>query len=461
MPAPAPTALAGQVPVTYVPRLGLFSGTMAVIGGIIGSGIFLNPAIVAARVGTAPLTLLAWVLGGLVAILGAFIYGELAARVPRVGGGYAYLREGFGPLPAFLYAWALLLMVATGAIAAVAFTFASYAGALFGLPERVLPWLAGAAIAALSALNYVGVKPAAWTQNVLTLLKLGALAVLIMAGLFLPVAAAAPNPGAAALPVPVGFGAIALALATAFVPVLFSYGGWQQTNFIAEELVEPERNLPRALVLGVTGVIAVYLLANVAYLRVLGVTGLAASTAPAADTMTAVLGPRGRTFISLGILASTFGFLDLVIMVSPRVYQAMAADGLFFESFARLHPRFRTPVTATTAQGVWACLLIASQSYGKLLDWVTFADWIFFGATAATLIVHRRRDRATPTPPAGFRLPGYPVTLGVFLLASGYVVAGSISSHPGNAVRGSLLLALGVLVFFWWDARRRSRGSAG
>src|ERR1043166_3220413 len=397
MPAPAPTALArGQVPVTYVPRLGLFSGTMAVIGGIIGSGIFLNPAIVAARVGTSRLTLLAWVLGGLVAILGAFIYGELAARVPRVGGGYAYLRDAFGPLPAFLYAWALLLMVATGAIAAVAFTFASYAGALFGLPERVLPWLAGAAIAGLSALNYVGVKPAAWTQNVLTLLKLGALAVLIMAGLFLPVAAAAPNPGAAPPLVPVGFGGIALALATAFVPVLFSYGGWQQTNFIAEELVEPERNLPKALVLGVNGASAGYVLANVASRRVLGVTGLAASTAPAADTMTAVLGPRGRTFISLGILASTFGFLDLVIMVSPRVYQAMAADGLFFESFARLHPRFRTPVTATTAQGIWACLLIASQSYGKLLDWVTFADWIFFGATAATLIVHRRRDRATP-----------------------------------------------------------------
>src|ERR1041385_3354891 len=163
---PSPGGPVLAAPVAYVPRLGLFSGTMAVIGGIIGSGIFLNPAIVAARVGTAPLTLLAWVLGGLVAILGAFIYGELAARVPRVGGGYAYLREGFGPLPAFLYAWALLLMVATGAIAVAAFTFASYAGAPFGLPRRALPWLAGGAIAVLSALNYVGVKPAAWTQNV-------------------------------------------------------------------------------------------------------------------------------------------------------------------------------------------------------------------------------------------------------------------------------------------------------
>src|ERR1051325_11379010 len=229
-PVPAPAHVA------YVPRLGLFSGTMAVIGGIIGSGIFLNPAIVAARVGTAPLTLAAWILGGVVAILGAFVYGELAARVPRVGGGYAYLRDAFGPLPAFLYAWALLLMVATGAIAAVAFTLASYAGALFGLPPAVLPWLAGGAIVALSALNYIGVQPAAWTQNVLTLLKLGALAVLIAAGLLLPVSAPVAQQMATGLRPPSGLGPVALALATAFVPVLFSYGGWQQTNFIAEEL---------------------------------------------------------------------------------------------------------------------------------------------------------------------------------------------------------------------------------
>jgi len=440
---------------TYARKLGLFTGTMAVIGGIIGSGIFLNPAIVAARVGTAPLTLAAWIAGGVVALLGAFIFGELAARVPRVGGGYAYLREGFGPLPAFLYAWGLLLMIATGAIAAVAFTFASYAGALFGWPTAVLPYVAAGAIALLTALNYVGVRPAAWTQNGLTVLKLTALALLILAGLTLhptltPAAAAALPP-----PAPQGFTAITVALATAFVPVLFSYGGWQQTNFIAEELLEPERNLPRALVLGVLAVVAVYLLANVAYLRVLGVAGLGASTAPAADTMTAILGPRGRTIISVGILISTLGFLDLVIMVSPRVYQAMAADGLFFQSFARLHPRFRTPVTAIVAQGAWACLLLATRTYGQLLDYVTFADWIFFGATAATLFVHRRRERSRPRS-AGFRLPGYPWTIVLFILAAIYVVAGSIRSNPWNAVRGAALLLAGIPVFALWNARKRS-----
>jgi APA family basic amino acid/polyamine antiporter len=441
-----------SAPTTYARRLGLFSGTMAVIGGIIGSGIFLNPAIVAARVGTASLTLVAWIAGGVVALIGAFIFGELAARIPRVGGGYAYLREGFGTLPAFLYGWALLLMIATGAIAAVAFTFASYAGALFGFPPGALPWVAAAAIALLTALNYVGVRPAAWTQNVLTVLKLAALAILILAALLLPVPS--HQQPATGLPALRGFGPVAAALATAFVPVLFSYGGWQQTNFIAEELVDAERNLPRALVLGVSAVVLVYLLANLAYLRVLGVAGLGSSTAPAADTMTAILGQRGRTLISVGILISTLGFLDLVIMVSPRVYQAMAADGLFFQSFARLHPAFRTPTTAIITQGIWACLLLATRTYGQLLDWVTFADWIFFGATATTLLVYRRRDLGRPA--SGFRLPGYPWTLVLFLLAALFVVAGSIRSNPWNAVRGALLLAAGIPIHGLWRARRRA-----
>jgi APA family basic amino acid/polyamine antiporter len=339
-------------------------------------------------------------------------------------------------------------MVATGAIAAVAFTFASYAGALFGLPPASLPYLAAGAIALLTLVNYVGVAPAAWTQNALTVLKLGALASLIVAGLLL----GNPAPvGASPAGTTHGFGPVALALATAFVPVLFSYGGWQQTNFIADELLTPERTLPRALVLGVSAVVLVYLLANLAYLRVLGAGGLAASSAPAADTMSAVLNGPGRTLISVGILISTLGFLDLVIMVSPRVYQAMAADGLFFQSFARLHPRFRTPAMAIVAQGAWACLLLATRTYGQLLDYVTFADWIFFGSTAATLFVFRRGESRTAS---GFRLPGYPVTLLVFLLAAGYVVIGSIRSNPGNAVRGALLLLAGIPVFMLWQRRR-------
>jgi APA family basic amino acid/polyamine antiporter len=442
--------------VTYARRLGLFSGTMSVIGGIIGSGIFLNPAIVAQRVGTAGATLAVWVGGGVVALIGAFVYGELGQRRPQVGGGYAYLREAFGPLPAFLYAWALLLIMAPGAIAAVAVTFANYTAALVGFPPSMARPVAVGAILLLTVINCLGVTFGAVTQNVFTLLKLAALAMVIIAGVGALGSTSAACVGCAALAAPAGTGAMIGAVATALVPVLFAYGGWQQTNFIAEELIEPERNLPRALVLGVVAVVVVYVLANVAYLGALGVEGLAASAAPAADTMSVLLGPVGRVVITAGIACSTFGFLNLVILVTPRVFQAMAADGLFFERFARLHPRSRTPVAAIVFLGLWSAVLVYSGKYGALLDYVVFADWIFFGTTALTLIVFRRRDHGAVTP---FRLPGYPVTLWLFVAAAVYVVVGSVRSNPGNAVRGVGLLALGVPVFYSWARSRARRGA--
>ena len=423
---------------------------MLVVGGIIGSGIFLNPAIVAQRVGSARLVMVAWGMGAVIALLGAFIFAELGARRPAAGGGYAYLRDAFGPLPAFLYGWALLGAIASGAIAAVAVTFAGYASPLLGVPDAWRTALAVGAIALLTLVNVVGVAPGAWTQNVFTIVKLAAIAAVVVAGVGarpLPVATDAMT----ALPSPEGF-AIVIAVGTALVPVLFSYGGWQQTNFVAEELKEPERTLPKALVLGVLVVAAVYVLANVTYLRTLGVHGLAASAAPAADAMSARFGPVGRTLIAAGIAASTFGFLNLVILVTPRVYQAMARDGLFFAALARLHPRFRTPALAIVLQGAWAIVLVLSGSYGALLDWVTFADWIFFGATAATLVVFRRRD-ADAHAHRGYRAPLYPLTVWLFVLAAAYVVLGSIVANVGNAVRGTLLLAAGVPVFLFWRRR--------
>jgi APA family basic amino acid/polyamine antiporter len=243
-------------------------------------------------------------------------------------------------------------------------------------------------------------------------------------------------------------------MSTALVPVLFSYGGWQQTNFVAEEMRNPERTLPRALVLGVLIVVVVYLGANVAYIRALGIEGLALSTAPAADMMSRIAGEGGRRLIAAGIAASTFGFLNLVILVSPRVYQAMARDGLFFASFAKLHPRFRTPVTAIVFQALVATTLILTGSYGQLLDWVVFGDWIFFGTTALTLVVFRRRDARAGVADTGFRAPFYPLSVALFVLAALYVVFGSIASNPGNALRGVLLLVAGVPVFLYWQRKR-------
>jgi APA family basic amino acid/polyamine antiporter len=443
--------------VTYARRLGLFSATMVVIGGIIGSGIFLNPSIVAQRVGTPELTLGVWVLGGLIAAAGAFCYAELGHRRPRAGGQYVYLRDAFGPLPAFLYGWALLLVISTGATAAVAVTFARYAGPFIGLGEGAIKPLAIGAIAVLTAVNYLGVKPGAVTQNVFTVLKLAALAALIVVGLLVtPAVGAAGEPSGltpSVLAAPEGLGPIVVAVGIALVPILFAYGGWQQSNFVAEEMVDAERVLPRALLLGTAAVILVYLLANLAYVRVLGVGGLAASTAPAADVMGAALGPAGRRLISAGIAASTFGFLNLVILVSPRVYQAMAADGVFFPAMARLHPRYRTPTVAIVFQGAWATLLVLSGTYGQLLDYVVFGDWIFFGASVATLFVYRRREGA----PERFRTPLYPALPALFVLAAVYVVASSVASNPKNAAIGAGLILIGVPVFVFW---RRRAGSA-
>lgn len=430
----------------YARKLGLFSATMMVIGGIIGSGIFLNPAVVAQRVPTERLTLAAWAAGALVALLGAFVFAELGRRRPRAGGGYAYLKEAFGPLPGFLYAWALLLAIATGAAAAVAMTSAGYLTSLLGWEAHLQRPVAAAMIIALTLLNIVGVRPAAWSQNLFTILKLAAIAVLVVTALF-ATAEAAPV-AAAATPIT---GPVWLAFSAALVPVLFAFGGWQQTNFVAEEMVAPERDLPRALVIGVVCVAVCYLLVNVAYIKALGIDGLAASIAPAADTMEKVAGPGGRTLIAAGIVASTFGFLNLVILVTPRVYQAMARDGLFFQSFAKLHPRWQTPVTAILVQGAWAITLLYLGSYGDLLDWVVFADWIFFGSVAATLFVLRKRDGDNDD--GGFRTPLHPWSTLLFIAAAVYVMIGSITSNPGNALRGALLLAAGVPVFLYWRSR--------
>jgi APA family basic amino acid/polyamine antiporter len=438
----------------YARRLGTFDGTMLVMGGIIGAGIFLNPAIVAQRTGTPLLTIAAWCLGGAIALAGAFCFAELGARAPRAGGGYVYLRDAFGALPAFLYGWTLLLVIATGAIAAVAVSFARYATELAGASEAAITPTAIVAILLLSAINYFGVKPGAWTQNVFTILKIGALLVLIVFGL-----AIAPPSSANAAAVTRENASVWIAMGTALIPVLFAFGGWQQTNFVAEEMKDPARTLPRVLVLGVLGVIAVYVLSNIVYVRQLGVAGLAASRAPAADVMRAAVGDAGATFIAAGITASMFGFLNLVILVTPRVYQAMAADGLFFHAVARLHPRHRTPAVALAIQAAWAVVLTLSGTYGQLLDYVVFGDWIFFGLTAATLFVYRRRDSGKEG--HGFFSPGYPWIPALFVLAAACVVISSVISNPRNAGIGAALIGLGVPAYGLFRRVGGTNGRAG
>ncbi len=445
-------------PVQYARRLGLFDATMLVIGGIIGAGIFLNPAVVAQRVGTPDLTIAAWIIGGVVALAGAFCFAELGARKPQAGGGYVYLRDAFGPLPAFLYGWTELTVINSGGIAASAFTFATYTMSLLGLAGRENLGLAIAAIVVLTAVNYLGIRLGSVVQNIFTVLKLLALVGLIAAGLLVNATPPTAQSSVQAF-APPSSGLIAL-LGAALIPVLFAYGGWQSTNFVAAELRDPRRDLPRALILGVLGVVAVYVLANVAYLKVLGVSGLAGSTAPASDVMRHVLGPRGGTLIAAGVAASTFGFLNLAILSAPRIYQAMAADGVFFGRAAALHPQYRAPGAALVIQGGWAILLLATKTYGQLLDWVVFGDWIFFGLVGGTVFYYRRMSGsaggrvATPDGAQPFLTPLYPWVPLFFVTAAAFTVASTVASNPKNAALGAGLIAAGVPAFLWWKKIR-------
>lgn len=477
----------------YARTLNTFDATMVVVGAIIGAGIFLNPAIVAQRVGTSGMILLAWALGGAIALAGAVCFSELGARLPRAGGGYVYLRDAFGTLPAFLYGWTQLLIINTGGIAAVAITFASYTTDVTGAGEGWIRPLAVGAIVLLSGINAAGVRFGALVQNTFTVLKLAALALLVAAGAWLWLGlgdggAVGPVPGAGAAASGGGVGGVVegpavgdgvvggavasaeggaasriMAMGTALVAVLFAYGGWQHANNIAEEIKEPTRRLPRALMGGVAIVVTVYVAANAAYLAALGPAGLAASSAPAADALRAAGGRWGGVAIAVGVACSTFGILNVFILAAPRIYQAMAADGLFFQSVARIDPRTRTPARGIWIQAGWAVILAMSGTYGQLLDWVVFGDWIFFGLIAATLFVYRARDRgamaggsaAVAATVRSFRAPAHPVVPALFVPAAAFVVFSSVASNPRNAVYGTLLILAGVPAFLWWGRAGR------
>jgi APA family basic amino acid/polyamine antiporter len=429
----------------YLRRLGVFDTTMIVVGGIIGAGIFLNPAIVAQRVHTTPFILAAWIIGGGIALIGALTFAELGAKRPQAGGGYVYLTEAFGPLPAFLYGWTFLIIINSGGIAAVAVTFARYTADLFHLSSNYIKPLAAALLVALSGVNYFGVRSGSVTQNIFTVLKLVALAILIGAGIFFASGAPPAQNDVASVE---SFGTVR-ALGYALIPVLFAYGGWQYSNNIASEIVEPERTLPKALAIGTAIVLAVYLLANVAYIRALGPTGLANSLAPAADTMRAIMGPAGGALMAAGIMVSTIGFVNSGVLSAPRMLQAMASDGLFFRFAARLHPRYHTPAGGIMLQAVWAIILVMSGTYGQLLDYVVFADWIFFGLIVCTVFAYRRRDAALSHAKT-YRTPGYPLLPALFVVSAVFVVVSVIISNPRNAMLGAALMALGIPAFIFW-----------
>lgn len=426
-------------------RLGLFDAVMLVMGGIVGSGIFINPYVVAEQVHTPFLILGAWAAGGAVALAGAFVYAELAARRPQVGGQYAYLREAFHPSVAFVYGWVLLLVTQTGGMAAVSVTFSRYFLEITHAPvsEGVV---AAAALVLLTIVNCFGVRAGSTVQSALMVLKIVAIAALVVAGFLLVRPVAQPS---ALLDHPMSI----TAFGAAMTPVLFAYGGWQTSSFVAGEMKDPSRDLPRALLIGVVAVIILYMSVTLVCLRTLGAEGLAATRTPASAVMRAALGERGATFIALGIAISTLGFLSQGMLTAPRVYFAMAKDGLFFRSVAWLDPRTAAPVVAVALQGVVAVIIALSGRYEQILNYVISVDFISFGMTGVALLILRRREPASE----GFRAPGHPFTTLFFIASSFAVVISTIAKYPANSAIGLAILLTGVPVYFLWSAQRGPR----
>jgi APA family basic amino acid/polyamine antiporter len=424
-------------------KLTAFDATMIVMGGIIGSGIFVNPAEVARRVSSPALSTIAWGIGGVIALVGAFVYAELAARRPQVGGQYAYLRDAFHPIVAFLYGWTLLLVVQTGGMAASALVFGRYARELTGIAAPEWLW-ASATLMALTVINCVGVKAGSNVQSFFMVVKLVVIAVVVTAGLFLfegsPVS---PGDSGQATGSSIG-------LVTAMVPILFTYGGWQTASFVSGEMKDPQRDLARGLIFGVIGVVTVYLLVNTSFLTALGFSGLGASKAPASDVMRTVFGDRGARFIAAGVALSTVGFLSQSMLTAPRVYYAMARDGLFFRKIGDLGERSRVPVAAIVLQGITASIIAIVGRFEQVLNYVVSIDVLFFGLTAATLFVFRRRDTATPQ----FKVPLHPVSTMLFVAACWAIALTTVISAPRDAGGGVLILLIGVPVFAIWNRRR-------
>ena len=427
-------------------KLGPFDATLIVMGGIIGAGIFKNPAVVARLVPVPAMALGAWIIGGVLALIGAFIYAELAGLRPGVGGQYAYLRDAYHPIVAFLYGWVLLLVIQTGGMAAVAIIFADYLRELtgVGLSSHVI---AIATLALLTAINCLGVRAGSNVQNALMLVKIAAIAGLIGVGWLVSPIGTPPVVTAAS-----GGGGIS-GMTAAMVPVIFAYGGWQTASFLTGEMRNSRRDLPRGLVIGVLGVIALYLGVTFICIRALGIDGLAATNTPASEVMRQAMGPTGAKLIALGIAVSTAGFLSQGVLTAPRVYYAMACDGVFFKAVGRLDKRTKAPVVAIVLQSALAACIALWVDYSQILDYVVSIDVIFFGLTAASLFVFRSREKRTPADLGKFpifRVPGHPFTTATFVLVCWAISINSIWTSPKNAGGGVVILLIGFFVYWFW-----------
>jgi len=424
-------------------RLNVFDLTLITIGSIIGSGIFRNPAVVADRAHLPGLAIGCWIVGGVIALIGAFVFAELAERRPVNGGIYAYLRDAYHPIVGFVFGWTLLLIADTGGTAAAAVLFAGYLTPLTGLPfdSHVV---AVVTLAILVAINCLGVRQGGTWQNGLVILKVAAIVGLIAAGLF-----AHPAAGAAmTLP---GFDsntALVGAFGVAMLPVLFAYNGFQGATYITGETVDPQRTIPRGLIFGVLAVIVIYVLVNIGCLRVLGPAGLAATKVPASDVMQAALGPIGARLIAIAIALSTLGFMSTRMLVSPRIYFQMAADGTFFKQIAWINPKTHVPTIAIIIEGIIAAIIAATGTFDQIVNWTVAPEWFFVVLAAGAIFIFRKRDGDAVRP--SIKVPLHPFSTIFLMLVLLAIFVTEAVLLPRDTLYGTLVIVAGVIFYFAW-----------
>ena len=423
--------------------------TAMVAGIIIRASIFVQPSEITRLVPSAGGIALVWTLAGVLTLVGALICAELSSALPRTGGVYVFLRDIFGPATGFLWGWAMFWSMHTGIIAAIAVVFARYIGYFFPLGPTGIRLVAVAAVIGLSVFNCLGIRQGSRLQTIVTGAKLAAIALLIAAGLTMTPVEAPPGPGPAAPSVSLPDVLLAL------VAGLFAFGGWHMVTYTAEETVDPERTIPRSLVLGTLLVTVCYVALNAIYLRVLPIERVTASTRIAADAAEALVGPSGGTLVAMLVILSTFGALNGIILAGPRVYFSMAADGLFFRWAAALHPRFGTPARAILLQAVWGSALVMTDTYRGLFTRVVYTEWIFFGLLAVGILQLRRR--ADYHPP--FRMAGAPLLPLGFALACGAIVINQLIADPINSLVGLGAVAAGLPVYSLLRVRPHPAGA--
>ncbi len=436
--------------------LGLRDLTLLTVGAVIGSGIFIVPAAVMRQTGgTVGPAMLVWLAAGILSLLGALTYGELGAAKPEAGGLYAYIRDAFGALPAFLYGWTTFFVISTGATATLAVAFASYLGEIITISPVAAKAVAVLVILTITAINIRGTRQGASVQNWSTIAKVLGIVVMSVALL----ARGDGFAGAQVWPAEMG-GSFFSAVGLAMLGVLWAYEGWQYITFSAGETRDPQRTFPRAIVVGTSVLIGLYLLANLAYIAALGPEQMQASDAVAAASVGALFGPAAGGLIAVIILISMFSCANSLSLTSPRVFYAMARDGVFFRKLAEVHPRFRTPAFAIAASGAWSVLLAVTGTFEQLLTYVVFAGWIFYGLGAMSIFVYRRREPHAARP---YSVPGYPLTPALFVAASAGIVLNTMWTQPGRAFIGLAVVLAGAPAYFLWrraSARRPTPVSA-